>query len=53
MIKPYLWRDLHTKHRIAEPDEMRWLPLSEMHSVGLPAPVKKLLESLSNQDQKI
>lgn len=53
MIKPYLWRELHAKHRIAEPDEMRWLPLSEMHSVGLPAPVKKLLESLSNQDQKI
>ncbi len=53
MIKPYLWRDLQAKHKIAEPDDTRWLRLSEMSSVGLPAPVKKLLESLSNQDQKI
>jgi len=53
MIKPYLWRELQAKHKIAESDDTRWLPLSEMPSVGLPAPVKKLLESLSNQDQKI
>ena len=47
MIKPILWRDLKAKHRIAEDDSARWHPLSGLSSVGLPAPVKKLLESLN------
>ena len=45
-IKPYCWRDLRAKHRIAGQDDFRWLPMTEMATVGLPAPVKKLLESL-------
>lgn len=47
MIKPFLWRELRAKHRIAEDDSSRWHPLSDLNSVGLPAPVKKLLESLN------
>lgn len=47
MIKPYLWRELQAKHRITDGDSTRWHPLSELASVGLPAPVKKLLESLN------
>lgn len=47
MIKPFLWRDLRAKHRIAEDDSARWHPISDLNSVGLPAPVKKLLESLN------
>ena len=47
MIKPFLWRDLKPRHRIAETDSTRWHPLSELTSAGLPAPVKKLLESLN------
>ncbi|MGH8108731.1 MAG: A/G-specific adenine glycosylase [Arenimonas sp.] len=47
MIKPYFWQGLQARHRIAELDKMRWLALSELPSVGLPAPVKKLLESLN------
>lgn len=50
MIKPYLWRELQAKHRIADNDSTRWHPLSGLASVGLPAPVKKLLESLNSQD---
>ena len=46
MIKPFLWRDLQAKHTIADADSARWHPLSGLTSVGLPAPVKKLLESL-------
>lgn len=46
MIKPYCWRDLRAKHRIAGQDDFRWLPMTELATVGLPAPVKKLLESL-------
>jgi len=46
MIKPFLWRDLKAKHRIADDASARWHPLSELDSVGLPAPVKKLLASL-------
>ncbi len=48
MIKPFLWRDLQAKHRIADSDSARWHPLAELTSVGLPAPVKKLLESLNS-----
>jgi A/G-specific adenine glycosylase len=47
MIKPFLWRELQVKHRIADNDSTRWHPLAELNSVGLPAPVKKLLESLN------
>ncbi len=53
MIKPLLWHGLHARHRIADKDSARWHPLAELASVGLPAPVKKLLESLGNQDKKI
>jgi A/G-specific adenine glycosylase len=50
MIKPYCWRDVHANHRIADNDSTRWQALAELNSVGLPAPVKKLLESLNTQD---
>ena len=50
MIKPYCWRDLQAKHRIADNDSTRWQALKTLGSVGLPAPVKKLLESLKPQD---
>ena len=50
MIKPYYWRDLQARHRIAETDSTRWQALNKLDSVGLPAPVKKLLESLKPQD---
>ncbi|MEO8001010.1 MAG: A/G-specific adenine glycosylase [Arenimonas sp.] len=53
MIKPFLWRGLQAKHRIAGQDDTRWLGLTALASVGLPAPVKKLLESLSTQDQTL
>ena len=52
MIKPYCWRDLQAKHRIADKDSTRWQALNKLDSIGLPAPVKKLLESFINQDQK-
>jgi len=47
MIKPYCWRDLQARHRIADNDCTRWQALNKLDSVGLPAPVKKLLESLN------
>jgi A/G-specific adenine glycosylase len=50
MIKPYLWRGLQAKHTIAESDSTRWHPISELATIGFPAPVKKLLESLNTQD---
>lgn len=47
MIKPYCWRDLQARHRIADTDSTRWQALNKLDAVGLPAPVKKLLESLN------
>lgn len=46
MIKPFIWRDLKAKHRIGDDDSARWQALSALDSVGLPAPVKKLLDTL-------
>jgi len=46
MIKPYCWRELQARHRIADNDSIRWQALNKLDAVGLPAPVKKLLESL-------
>ena len=50
LIKPYYWQDLQAKHRIADEDLTRWQALNKLDSVGLPAPVKKLLESLNTKD---
>ena len=46
-IAPLLWRDAVPSLHIADADQLRWQPLATLAEVGLPAPVKKLLASLT------
>jgi len=46
-IAPLLWQAARAGTRIADADQLRWQPLANLHEVGLPAPVKKLLAGLA------
>ena len=43
--QPLLWRDVHAAHAIADA-ETRWCARAEFASIGMPAPVRKLLKEL-------
>lgn len=45
-IAPLLWNNVASALRVRDSDEQRWQPLSTLHQVGLPAPVRKLLATL-------
>lgn len=45
-IQPLLWANVHRRDRIGENDELRWQPRARMRELGLPAPIRKLLEGL-------
>lgn len=44
--EPLLWRGAHLRPRIADNDDLRWVPRAELAATGLPAPIRRLLESL-------
>ncbi len=45
-ISPLLWTNATALARIGDNDDTRWQALAALDEVGLPAPVRKLLESL-------
>ena len=45
-ISPLLWTHATPLVRIGDNDDIRWQSLAALDTVGLPAPVRKLLESL-------
>ncbi len=49
-IQPYLWRELDARLKMADNDKHRWQSLHQLAAVGLPTPVKKLLDSLVFQE---
>jgi A/G-specific adenine glycosylase len=46
-IHPLLWRDCTPKARISDNDRYRWVALEQLQDVGMPAPIKKLLQTLT------
>jgi len=46
-IQPLLWSNVRRRDRIGDNDDLRWQALAEMRELGLPAPIRKLLEGLS------
>jgi A/G-specific adenine glycosylase len=44
--QPLLWRDVRTHHQIADAPDRRWCPHAELAALGIPAPVRKLLDLL-------
>jgi A/G-specific adenine glycosylase len=45
-IAPLLWRRAPAAARVGDNADLLWLPLDRLDDVGLPAPVRKLLEAL-------
>ena len=45
-IEPLAWRLSPPPARVGDNDDVRWHPLDRLDEVGLPAPVRKLLEGL-------
>ena len=46
-IAPLLWRTATPAARVEDNGQHRWQPLDRLDDVGLPAPVRKLLETLA------
>ena len=44
-IVPRLWNAVTMRPRIADNDDLRWVTPAELASIGLPAPVRRLLSS--------
>ena len=45
-IRPLLWRNCAMKAQISDNDNYRWIARSQLAQIGLPAPIKKLLQAL-------
>ena len=42
-LQPLHWRGLGLRAALRDDDELRWVALDELASLGIPAPVRKLL----------
>ncbi len=51
-ITPLAWDGVRGAARIGDNPDLRWQSLSALSSVGLPAPVRRLLEALAPTDRK-
>jgi A/G-specific adenine glycosylase len=46
-IKPLLWQDCQARAQINDNGDMHWVSTEQLERLGLPAPIKKLIGSLS------
>jgi A/G-specific adenine glycosylase len=46
-IHPLLWRNARSSDTIGDTADLRWQPSETLEEIGLPSPIRKLLESLS------
>jgi A/G-specific adenine glycosylase len=46
-IHPLLWRDVRSNDMISDTADLRWQPPDTLAEIGLPSPIRKLLEGLS------
>jgi A/G-specific adenine glycosylase len=44
---PLQWRNVVESSRIAEDADLRWVSQAQLDTLGLPAPIRKLLDSLA------
>jgi A/G-specific adenine glycosylase len=43
-MQPLEWREVALRDGVRDNDSLRWIPRAELASLGIPAPVRKLLE---------
>ena len=46
-IRPLLWRDAVAREAIGDNDDLRWQAVDALDGIGLPAPIRKLIEGLA------
>jgi A/G-specific adenine glycosylase len=44
-IQPLRWRDVALRTQLADNDDLRWVPRDAMRTLGIPAPIRKLLQA--------
>ena len=44
-LQPLHWRELALHARVADNDDLRWVARAELATLGIPAPIRKLLET--------
>lgn len=44
-LHPLQWRDAQARHAIGDTDDLRWQAADQLDLVGLPAPIRKLLQA--------
>jgi A/G-specific adenine glycosylase len=44
-LQPLRWRDTSLRNRIGDNDDLRWVAREELAALGIPAPIRKLLEA--------
>ncbi|MDQ2702622.1 MAG: A/G-specific adenine glycosylase [Pseudomonadota bacterium] len=45
-LQPMHWREVALRPRVADNGDLRWVARADMAALGIPAPIRKLLESL-------
>lgn len=47
--QPLLWAEVHAMHAIADSPDTRWCASEEFARLGIPAPVRRLLDGLDEE----
>jgi A/G-specific adenine glycosylase len=50
-IQPLRWRDVALRTQVADNDDLRWVPRDAMHTLGIPAPIRKLLQADTSEER--
>src|SRR3546814_6629382 len=46
-LQPVRWREVALRPRVADNDDLRWVARADMVALGIPAPIRKLLECIA------
>ena len=50
-IQPLRWRDVALRTQVADNDDLRWVPRDAMRTLGIPAPIRKLLQTDTSEER--
>ena len=50
-IQPLRWRDVALRVHVADNDDLRWVPRDAMRTLGIPAPIRKLLQAGTSEER--
>jgi A/G-specific adenine glycosylase len=50
-IQPLRWRDVALRAQVADNDDLRWVPRDAMRTLGIPAPIRKLLQTDTSEER--